>query len=283
MSELRKEFDEKGYIVLSDLFTEEEIQHYIEALYKVGKSKNKDSWTIPDGVVAYEEFWPVIFNEVVVGKVKEILGEDIKFMQHNDLHLGYSSFAWHRDSINRSYDANLPDWQERGEPYKIVRCGFYLQPEENGFHLGVVPGSHKLSGHVSEEEFLNYDKKLSNANNIKAKIGFKDYLKEKAHWIKTKAGDCVIFDPRLIHTGGEFEAEKFSFFVAYGIENSHFRQHYTYYRHLRYDLKYQAFPAKLAEQLKAEKLYASEEKYPHQIAGAWIPSKSFSFVANFFE
>jgi hypothetical protein len=283
MSNLKQQFEQQGYIVLHNVLTNQELEFYKKALLKVGEDKKKKSWTMPDGVIQHEDFWTTIWNETVLNTVKELLGDDVKYMQHNDLHLGYSSFAWHRDSINRAYDQNLPDWREAKEPYQIVRCGYYLQPEENNFHLGVLPGSHKLSGYLDTDTFLEYDKKLSNFENVKAKFGGKDWLKEQAVWIKTKPGDCVIFDPRLIHTGGEFEAEKYSFFNAYGIENIHFKQHYTYYRHLRYDLKYQSIPYKLAEVLKVKNLYAAETKLEDKIDGAWIPSTAFSFVANFFE
>lgn len=282
MSDLRKEFEQKGFVVLKQVIPQEEIEKYVDALKEVGKSKKKESWTIPDGVVQHQEFWPVLFQDKVTNAVKEILGDDIKFMQHNDLHYGYSSFAWHRDSINRYYDPKLPDWQEDDESYQTVRCGFYLQPEEKNFELGVLPGSHRMSGYLSEEEFLEEDKYLTHFKNLKTKAGFKDVLKEKAEWIRTQPGDCVIFDPRLIHTGGEFGGIKYSFFVAYGIENRHFKEHYTYYRHLRTDLKYTPIPAELKEQLKEKGLYASEEKYTDKIEGAWIPSKVFEMVANLF-
>lgn len=283
MNELKEQFQQKGFLVIKQALSADEVEHYVKELEKVDSGMKKKSWTIPDGVVKYEAFWPVIFNEKVLGQIKQVLGDDIKFLQHNDLHYGYSSFAWHRDSINRSYGANLPDWQEEDEPYEVVRAGFYLQPEENDFHLGVLAGSHRMSGYLSEEEFLAMDKRLSNTENIKAKIGMKDYLKEKAEWVKTQPGDCIVFDPRLIHTGGEFETQKYSFFVAYGNINRHFKEHYTYYRHLRTDLKYQDIPKALTERLKAEGLYADEVKYFDKIEGAWVPSAAFAFIADFFE
>lgn len=283
MSGLKKEFQEKGYVVLENTLTEKEIEQYIQALQQAGKDKKKASWTIPDGVIQYPEFWDTIFNQQLLDKVREVLGPDIRFLQHNDLHLGYSSFAWHRDGINRSYGSDLPDWDEEQEPYELVRCGFYLQPESSGFHLGVLPGSHRMSGHLSREEFLLQDEKLSNFQNVKVKLGMKDYLKEKAEWIATKPGTCVIFDPRLIHTGGGFEAAKYSYFIAFGRENKHFRQHYTYYRHLRKDLGYSTLPEALAQRLKDADLYADESAWSKKIKGAWIPSAGFSFVADFFE
>lgn len=282
MSDLRKEFEQRGFVVLKQVIPQAEIEQYVKDLKAIDKDKKKTSWTIPDGVVQHKEFWPVITMDKVTAKVREILGDDIKFLQHNDLHYGYSSFAWHRDSINRTYGPKLPDWQEDDEPYQVVRCGFYLQPEEQEFELGVLPGSHRLSGYLSEEEFMEEDKYLTHVQNIKAKVGGKDVLKEKAEWIRTQPGDCVIFDPRLIHTGGEFGGIKYSFFVAYGIENRHFKEHFTYYRHLRTDLKYKPIPAELKEQLQKANLYASEDKFTDKIEGAWIPSKAFAMVANLF-
>ena len=133
MSSLKQQFEQQGFVVLHDVLTSQELDFYKNALTKVGANKKKASWTMPDGVIQHEDFWPTVWNETVLKAVKEILGEDFKYMQHNDLHLGYSSFAWHRDSINRGYDEHLPDWRESIEPYQIVRCGYYLQPEENNY------------------------------------------------------------------------------------------------------------------------------------------------------
>lgn len=268
---------------MKNALSELEIQHFIGELEKINRVKSKDTWTIPDGMVQHPAFWPSIFNEKVLSKIREVLGEDIRFMQHNDLHFGYSSFAWHRDGMNRNYADHFPEWQEDEEPYLIVRAGYYLQPESDNFHLGVVPGSHRIGLHISKEEFCELDSYLTHAQIAKMKLGLADRLKDKAVWIKTQPGDCIVFDPRLIHTGGGFERRKYSFFAAYGIENFHFRQHYTYYRHLRNDLGYEPIPNGLAKLLKDKGLYAKEEKYTGKIEGAWIPSNLFSFVANFFE
>lgn len=282
MSDLRNEFESKGFVVLKGIINENLCNQYISSLTKVGETKKNDTWTIPDGVVQNEFFWSIIFNHEVLREVRNVLGSEIKFLQHNDLHYGYSSFAWHRDSINRTYSEKLPDWSEENEKYSIVRCGFYFQPLENNFELGVVPGSHKPDSCISKKEFLEYDKYLSTYFNAKVKIGLKDVLKEKAEWIKTSPGDCVIFDPRLIHTGGEFQATKYSIFSAYGVPNSHLNRHYTYYRHLRYDLEYKTFPEKLKLLLIENGLYLDEKKYFENIDGAWVPSKAFSYVSKLF-
>lgn len=283
MSELKNEFNKNGYFVVKNSFTDAEIQYYIGEFEKMNAVKSRNAWTVPDGVVQQKAFWPIIFKEELLARIREVLGDEIRFMQHNDLHYGYSSFAWHRDSINRGYAETYPDWQEDKEPYLIVRAGCYLQPEEDNFCLGVLPGSHRFGEQLSKEEFCDIDSYLTKTQIAKAKLGLVDHLKEKAVWIKTQPGDCIVFDPRLIHTGGGFERRKYSFFTAYGVENFHFRQHYTYYRHLRKDLGYEAIPSALVNMLKENGLYATEEKYNGKIEGAWVPSNLYSFVANFFE
>lgn len=283
MSALKKEFQTQGYFVVKNAFSDEAIRHYISELEKLNQLKSRDSWTIPDGMVKHQAFWPAIFNEVVLEKIRQVLGDGIRFMQHNDLHYGYSSFAWHRDGMNRNYSEEYPEWQEEGEEYLLVRAGYYLQPEEDNFHLGVVPGSHRIGSQLSKAAFCELDGYLTHAQIAKTKLGFVDRLKEKAVWLKTQPGDCIVFDPRLIHTGGGFERRKYSFFAAYGIENAHFRRHYTYYRHLRRDLGYETMPEGLVKLLKDRELYAAEEIYTGKIEGAWVPSNLFSLVANFFE
>lgn len=282
MNTLIEEFDKQGYVVLKGIIKDDIYEKYIESLKEINKTQPKHSWTIPDGVVHNSDFWSIIFNQEVLDNVTKILGDGFKFLQHNDLHHGYSSFAWHRDSVNRSYDSKFADWNEEIGAYKMVRCGFYFQPRENNFSLGVLPGSHKMGGLLSEEEFLQQDKWLSNFQNIKAKLKLEDPLKEKAEWIFTEPGDCVVFDPRLIHTGSEFEAEKYSIFSAYGIPNQHFFNHYSYYRHMRYDLEYQNFPKELVTDLKKHNLYQEEIKYVDKISGAWVPSKTYATFSKLF-
>ena len=282
MESLQQEFDKKGYVVVDDVFSPQEVQTFIETIDKLGEGKNDKTWTINDGVVKTEVFWDVICHPKLLKAARSILGEDVKFCQHNDLQFGYSSFAWHRDSINRQYDPNLPDWQEDKEPYRIARAGIYLQPEEHNFHFGVVPGSHKPSGFITMDEFMDDDKYLSIFHNLKSKAGVKDVLKERADWIKTAPGKVVFFDPRLIHTGGEFEGEKYSFFIAYGIENQHFYNHYSYYRYMRYDLKYQPMPAELVSLLKQNDLYVEEKQYVKKLKKAFVPNKAMAKLYSLF-
>jgi hypothetical protein len=274
-------FQQQGFTVVKNLFSKDEISYYKKELNALSVGR-KEKWTLPDGVAQYPAFWNVIFNEKILSAVRSLLGENVKFLQHNDLHVGFSSFTWHRDSVCRSFGKG-PDWDENAEPYQLVRVGIYLQDSAGGFRLGMVPGSQRPDRYLPEEVHRNLERKMSGVNKALTLFGAKDPVEEHAVWIATEPGDCVIFDPRTVHTGSEFQGVKYSFFIAYGVENQHFRNHYNYYRHLRSDLGYRTLQPDLVERLKAANLYADETPLSEPIEGAWLPSKAFQLVAKQFK
>lgn len=282
MSSLAQQFDSRGFVVVDDVFTRDEVAAFIAEIDRLGAVRKQKKWTINDGVVKQEPFWHLITHPNLVSTVRSLFDAPVKFCQHNDLQFGYSSFAWHRDSINRVYEPSLPDWREAKEPYQLVRCGVYLQPRERGFRFGVVPGSHSPDGCLDRETFEDNEKYLSILQNLKSKAGGRDVLNERAEWIETRPGQVVFFDPRLIHTGGTFEGDKYSLFVAYGVENRHFHEHYSYYRYLRYDLKYQDMPAALVAKLKEQDLYVPERQYVKSLRGAFVPSRALAKAFSLF-
>ena len=72
-------------------------------------------------------------------------------------------------------------------------------------------------------------------------------------------------------------------FVAYGVEDSHFRNHWHYYMKLRTDLGYSRIAPALADRLRAADLLAVEPPADLTIEGAWIPSSTFAYVARRFK
>jgi hypothetical protein len=76
---------------------------------------------------------------------------------------------------------------------------------------------------------------------------------------------------------------KYSVFLAYGVENLHFRNHWHYYLNLRKDLGYAGLDPALADRLRAANLLASPPPADLEIEGAWIPSTTFQYVAKKFK
>jgi hypothetical protein len=278
----KEEFDNKGYVVLRGAMGKTAVKYYVDAIDALKPNFKKRTWTIPDGVTRHRDFWPVINHEATLEVVRAILGKSARFLQHDDIHFGFSSFAWHRDSVNRKF-GDFPNWDETEEPYKILRVGYYFQHANGGFRLGMVPGSHRPQIHYDKSHMRRIEQKITDLANVTAKASGVDRLSEDAEWIATQPGDAIIFDPRVIHTGSKFDGDKYSVFVAYGQVNRHYQEHYQYYRYLRKDLKYQAMDPQLVEILKGQDLYGGEGQTLDAIDGAWIPSDVFNYFSSFFK
>jgi hypothetical protein len=76
----------------------------------------------------------------------------------------------------------------------------------------------------------------------------------KPLWTPVDAGDCVIFNQRLYHTGNRPVGPKYAMFLSYGVENEHSRNHVRYYRHERKDLNYQKPLPELEQKLRDQNL-----------------------------
>jgi hypothetical protein len=275
----RAQFDEEGFVVVRGLLSPSDVDYYVARLRDLAGSAER--WTEPDGVNRHADFWPIIFNERLLETVRGILGP-VRFLPHTDLHVGFSSFSWHRDSVTRTYGEGA-DWDEAAVPYRIARVGIYLQRfEDSHFRIGFVGGSHR-SGGLTAKRLRRVQRRTSAAVNVLSGLSGVDFMGEDAEWIAPEPGDCVIFDPRILHTGSRFHGEKYSIFVAYGVENVHFRNHWHYYLRLRTDLGYSRVPLELAERLRVAGLLADEPPEDLTIDSAWVPSTTFVSVAKRFK
>ncbi|MGE3472578.1 MAG: phytanoyl-CoA dioxygenase family protein [Vicinamibacterales bacterium] len=273
-------FTEDGFVVVRHLLPPPEVAFYVERLRRLAGVVAR--WTQPDGVNRNPDFWPIIFNERLLATVREILGPDVRYLPHNDLHVGFSSFSWHRDSVNRTL-GDGPDWDETREPYRIARIGVYLQRyEDSRFKLGIVKGSHRPGGRLSERHGRVSRRTGAAANVVSGLTGI-DLVRGDADWIATEPGDCVIFDPRCLHTGSRFHGQKYSLFIAYGIQNSHFQHHWQYYLRLRPDLGYTSINKALADRLRTAGLLAPEPPSSLTVDEAWIPSSAYRYAATLFK
>lgn len=237
----------------------QEIQFYRKLLQEISGLRDDDDrigskgfgFSQSDGVVKREIFWPLIYNNRLIAALKDIFSDTPKFIQHSDLHVNYGDVGWHRDNANRNYNKG-PDWDESKSPYSNVRVAIYLQTfEESKFKMGVIPGSHQ------QESFLNTCE-LKLAAVYKRLINKLPpfYLSLKPEWMQIDAGDCLIFDQRLLHTGSKIMGPKYSIYLGYGIDNEHSRRHAEYFIN-RKDLEYEAFSPQLAHILREKNLLPS--------------------------
>ena len=159
----KQSFQRDGYYVLPALFGSDESAYWkaeISALF--GLSDNQEAskdgagitYALADGVTAREQFWPVIFNTKLIKVIRSLIGQDVRYTQHSDLHINLPGGRWHRDNACREYGVG-PDWDESNEPYSVVRVAIYLSEySESNSSLVVLPGSHKRESKINRAEYV---------------------------------------------------------------------------------------------------------------------------------
>ena len=279
---MKNDFQSKGYTVIRGLLNPQECRFYRDEIVKLSGVGDDDFgsqvFECPDGVSKHRPFWPIIYNGRLINVLHEILGPDIRYTQHSDLH-AHRTGGWHRDCACREFGAG-PDWQDKDEPYKVVRVAIYLQSfKESGSSLGVMPGSHRFESRANSfvrrfwALFFSVARK---AQNLVSTLGLCKKQKKldkhmivwtqghkpsvlqpptKPEWIETEPGDCIVFDQRTYHSASPIHGPKYAIYLSYSPENQHARNHMGYYRHFRKDLAYEDLDPDLIEQLEEKDLY----------------------------
>ena len=237
----KKFFDKNGYVVVKNLYSEDECKKWREQinknfkLSKINLNKQdlaKKTFVDPDGVTKNSKFWPIIFNKTLLNVIENILEDKIKYTQHSDIHINLPAGKYHRDNAYRDFGVG-PDWDEKKERYKVVRVAIYLcSYNESGSSLIILPGSHRKESKINRKEIIfwnylrAYWKRILKNNLLPHYIFTRKKIK-----LKSNIGDCIIFDQRLLHAGGQLSGKesKYSIFLSYGVKNSHSINHRNFY------------------------------------------------------
>ena len=296
-------YKENGFAVFKNLLTAEEVSHYQSLMKNVfpdvtsnctEAGKSFFSWAIADGIRKRKEFWPIIWQENIIKKVRKVLGDEIKFCIHNDLHYNITQAAfedgnpqkisgWHRDSRFRGQLLSRKSWfdkirglgyqdiwDESEHPVKMARLGIYLTSyEEHQTPVFLIPGSHLSERSLSSVfERLLWNKLVSGIRCFlqgDRRPRIFPYIRSKSHpfCLPAKpfkalmnAGDAVLFDMRMIHGIGKRSGERVAMFLDYGFENIHTFDHINYYLKERKDMVYlNPTPPELEKKLKEKNLF----------------------------
>lgn len=292
------EFRDRGFVVVKGLLPGGLVDEYVRLLeIRSGRARSSfdqwrvggrwlkrgvyRGWTLPDGVSKIREFWDLLFLPGLLEVVREMLSPEARFLQHTDLHVGFSAVNWHRDSVHRALGSG-DDWDESVEPYQLARVGFYLQTQaESGFALGLVPGSHRRGGVLNEAGLQAIERCTAPWRQAISLVLDRDPLAGRAEWVATESGDAIVFDPRIVHSGSFIQGPKYSAFLAYGVPSRHFARHQGYYRHLRKELGYRSLNPELVRRLQAADLYADPEPLNDDLGGeAYRPGRLQSFLGR---
>lgn len=192
MTNYKDNFNKFGFLVLRDVFTKEQCDDFKSSIVKFyfgenGESRNYYAPNYRNGketvcplafnFTELEDLLDIFDNQKLIDTMKDLAGNKLMYLHHSDAHIDtVAGKGWHRDtdwqSSNFSNKVDL--WEKQGdEEYCVIRVALYLQDhnlDQNG--LFVDAGSHKKEGPTQ---------KL---------------------YVKTKAGDVILFDSRLRHKGG---------------------------------------------------------------------------------
>ena len=259
-------FQKNGYIVLNQMLNEKEVQKYLLKMKSVfeiesmdNKNISKNTYKIADGMTKNEEFWDLITDDRIVNAIRFLYEDDICYAQHSDLHINNTGGRLHRDSRDRIFGEG-GDWDESNEKYGVVRVPIYLS-DYNDCHSSILiyPKSHKTENFLQKFEF----KVINKLTSILRKFNLNNYIPKisitRQHVVhKTKPGDVVIFDQRLVHASGNLKRNKgfsrYAMFLSYGLKNSHTQNHRNYYIHEKALGYLKDFPDKLMSLLANKNL-----------------------------
>ncbi len=243
-------FVKEGYFMAKGLFSPHEVAHYRQLLVKHSQLDDeaygaRRNWTQADGVTQNKDFWPLIYNENLLTVLKQLVPTMPMYLQYSDLHVHYDSVGWHKD-IHYNPQAVGSDDKKIG----ALRVAMYFQSyAESHFKMGVVPRSHRHSALLNTLEY----KAWSLYRRYTGKLPF-CYFTLRPKWFEIEAGDCLIFDTRLLHTGSSIIGPKYSIYLGYGEDGNKLSQRQVEYLHEREDLHYGECPTELISLLQEKNL-----------------------------
>ena len=236
------DFDEQGFIVLRRLLSPKQVSSYRQLIDELtGEGGDLNYW---EGVTREARVWPLIFEPVLLARLRELLGPDVRYLHNSEVHKNRAGILWHRDCRDRRFGTGS-DWDESRGRYRLVRVCCYLQSyEESGFRLGVIPGSHRREVPAVSEYCYRGLRRLSRRvkwtrelfepaspitrrrPRISVGTGSWSLRSTKPLWIKIGRGDCVIINQRLLHTTSEIVGPQYAVYFTCGPDDHHATDHW---------------------------------------------------------
>lgn len=215
-----------GFTILENFLSVDEVNLYrnlIDDYFANGKNrcvgyKDPTATLKPDGIndPHFESMKNIFSNSRLLDIIRNITNNKVRYVHHFDIHLNMpGAKGWHSD-VQNIYSGgekhNTKDkggvWEEGRGQYGIYRMAIYLQDHRGGGGFSVIPASHSIP---------------ENENKLFNQINLEQF--EDPFYIPSKAGDCIIFDARLLHKGNHFSGNRYAIFTAIGADNEHSKGH----------------------------------------------------------
>jgi hypothetical protein len=176
---LRDEILSKGYVIIDDFYTIDEINKMRNiCIFNMRLKGNMTTFQSKPNFIVDKDYIGLVqvmrLNDINK-KMKEIFHDTpYYFCGHNDIGLN-RIVNWHKDTLNNEYKKyqKTDIWNKEHEIYKVL---IYLQDNTN----------HNNGLTIVEDSFLEKDIKI---------------IPDKVKTIHNKVGSLIIFDQRLTHRG----------------------------------------------------------------------------------
>ncbi|MDZ4857434.1 MAG: phytanoyl-CoA dioxygenase family protein [Candidatus Hydrogenedentes bacterium] len=199
-SSLKKEFDERGYVVLRGFFSPEEMEVLLAEVKKAGSQQGREHCLNKDNMVFFgniaresQVLKDFVTQQRIIDAMRQLAGDDIwiRWDQAVGKYPGGADFPWHQDNAyNKLKDMHFQFW-----------IGLTPMNKQNG-GVWLQPGSHKfgLLPHSKVENHLSCDVKPC-----------------KEEFIESQPGDVLIFSSLTLHytTRNYSENERWAWVIEY--------------------------------------------------------------------
>ena len=227
-SNQKADFARDGFLVVPNAITTEQVQWlrgFLRPLFDVPSEQRPlgdTDFFLYDVFSRHPELRWLLWNPVLVGTLRDLLGEDFVFLPEVAAHLnGFG--GWHKDTTSQEVHGQKFHWEE---DYLMVEAGFYLQDNttEFGGGLDVEAGSH------NSPDFFARGKRTweRGVRRFVPNTVWPDKTLPQPFSVPSKAGDLVIFHFRVNHRASQPqrlpvppEHEKLALFMGCSRNNRH--------------------------------------------------------------
>ena len=85
MTDMRQEFEERGYSVIRGLLSPDEAAYYRAEVQRLSGVRDEDFgrkvFTCPDGITQNPPLWPLIYHERLLGAIRTLIGPTVRQAQ----------------------------------------------------------------------------------------------------------------------------------------------------------------------------------------------------------
>ena len=187
-------YRDNGFVLLRNVISKEDVQTIRDHMFGLLDDTTTVGHMSIDEVLAFPTLWRHQFNERIVSRLKQVLGNQPTYMNDFDVQFqkidtAGPSKGWH---IDAGYEAGKCAPYLLDPDYSFCKVGLFFQPNtiEYGGGIDVQPGGHEL--------FRRIGSPASSYAIIHVRQRFGQRLR-RGLTVETRAGDVLIFDSRLPH------------------------------------------------------------------------------------